>query len=87
LEAGKIINLIQEVINMELMKRTPIERTWITVITMVLVAASMITQPFDLKGMLPVWLTNPIVSGFSVINLAAFLLLFCAYWVAAKKTA
>jgi len=62
------------------------QKKWITVLAMVLLAAYSITSPIDLKGMLPAWVSSPTIGSFSLINIAAYLVVVGAYWVFKKKT-
>lgn len=68
------------------MKLSPTTKKWITVAGMTLLAASAITQPINLQGMLPAWLMQPKLGTFSLINVAAYVVLVGAYWVATKQT-
>jgi len=57
----------------------------ITVVAMVLLAVYSITSPIDLKGMLPSWVGSPTMGTFSLINIAAYLVLLGAFWVITKQ--
>lgn len=61
-------------------------KKWISVVSMVIVGASQITAPIDLKGMLPEFLTNNMFGNLSIIGVAAYTLLVGAFWVATKAT-
>ena len=69
-----------------MVKFTPRHKKWLTVISMILLSASTITAPIDLKGMLPEWATQAYVGAFSLVNLAAYGVLIGAYWVITKQT-
>lgn len=68
------------------MKLTSKTKKWIAVASMALLAASAITWPINLKGMLPSWVSSPCCGSFSVINIASYIVLIAAYWVATRQT-
>ena len=67
------------------MKISANTKKWITIISMVTLAASQITSPINVKEMLPAQLTNPLIAGLSVVAISAYVILLCAYWVATKQ--
>ena len=65
---------------------TPKLKKWISVVAMVILAASTITSPINLKEMLPSWLCNPIFGNIGLVNIAAYVVLIASYWVASLQT-
>jgi hypothetical protein len=69
-------------------KLKPIHKTWITFLSMVVLAMSQITKPINLKAMLPSFMTQPIVMEMTAIDFVAIIVLLSAiFWVAGHKTA
>ena len=68
------------------MKLSAKNKKWITVSAMGIMAAANITSPIDLKGMLPEFLTKPVIGNMNIVSAAAYVLLLGAYWVATKQT-
>ncbi len=68
------------------MKLSAKAKKWIAVIAMVILAATQITTPIDLKSFIPTWVYNPTFGNFSLLNIAAYAVLIAAYWVAMKQT-
>ena len=66
---------------------SPTTKRNIIVIAMAILAAYNITSPIDLKGYLPAWISSPTVGGFSLINIAAYVVLIGAWLVWDKQTA
>lgn len=67
------------------MKITPKHKKYITLASMILVGASNIKSPINLSAKLPGFLTDPLLGSYSVVTIASFALLVCAYWVFTKQ--
>jgi hypothetical protein len=68
------------------MKITPRVKKWFAAVSMILLGASQITAPVNLKEMIPEIFTRNLVGQFSLINLAAYGVLIGAYWVFTSQT-
>ena len=67
-----------------MVKISSTHKKWITITAMVLLAAYSITSPIDLKSMLPAWIAQPTIGQFSLVNIAAYLVLVGVFFIANK---
>jgi Ni,Fe-hydrogenase I cytochrome b subunit len=67
------------------MKIPPTIWKWVIVASMVILSASVITTPLDLKSMLPEWATKILIGNFSLVSISAYLVLIGAFIVANNK--
>ena len=61
------------------------QKKWATVLVMALLAATNIVWPYNVKQHLPEWFFTPFLGMLTLQNVLAIALLYCAYWVIARK--
>jgi len=68
------------------MKLKPKTRKYVTVISIILLAALNITKPINIQSMFPTWLLGFSIGDIGFVNIVAYVTILGAYWVGTRQT-